>query len=155
MLDSERLKCPNHLNFHKPSAISCKIMPIHFIWHTLVSCVTTSLVTRKPCPCLVEKCIAQGYGFVKSCFRSRSQIRVSNFYSTFGKKSTLSRANPTATRLHLGGRPLTPSPTQVGDLFPYVQVSLLKFNIIILISYCHCSQNYNREDFLTLFALKF
>ena len=71
-------------------------------------------------------------------YGSRSQIRVPNFYSTFGKKSTfkstLSRANPTATRRHLGGRPLTPSPTQVGDLFPYVQVSLLKFNIIILTS---------------------
>ena len=42
-------------------------------------------------------------------FGSRGHNRVPDFYSAFVKKSTLSRVNPTVTRLHLGGRDLTPS----------------------------------------------
>ena len=48
---------------------------------------------------------------LKVDFGSRSQSRVPDFYSTFVKKSTLSRVNPTLTRLHLGGRTLIPSPS--------------------------------------------
>ena len=56
---------------------------------------------------------------LKVDFGSRSQSRVPNFYSTFVKKSTLSRVNPTSTQLHLGGQPLLPSPTLRYVLIPH------------------------------------
>ena len=93
------------LSFRRgPKSLSCINRQTYFLEHG-------SYTVHSVQDCLIcWTCVWLSYtALLKVDFGSRSHSRVPDFYSTFVKKSTLSRVNPTITRLHLGCRDLTRS----------------------------------------------